>query len=128
MQAEMLLRELERPLRRCLCELELTAVNGDPCDWESVLRHLDPVLNGNVPRSGSEVGGQLPASCLPFEHRQRPQRPRAPELVAVPGPFVCVLCASTRRLDVVAEEERALDSRSRPVFELGVPEVPGELE
>ena len=81
-ERELLLRELQRSLRQGARVLEPPAVDGDQRDRKQMLRELEPVLHGDVVRGRGTLGSELPPPGPPFDERQRPQRLRAPQLVA----------------------------------------------
>ena len=66
-RAELLLGQLERPLRVPACEVELPAVDGHDGDREMVLRHLQAVLDRDVVRAQacSAASSRRPARARP---------------------------------------------------------------
>jgi hypothetical protein len=62
MEPDLLLAELQGPLRLVAGELEPAAMDGNPRDRDVVLVLLDAVLNADLAGTFGMVGGQLPTS------------------------------------------------------------------
>ena len=90
-QPELLLRQFERPFRVLASQLQLAAMDGDDRDREVVLRHFEPVLDGDVSGACGVLGRELPVASPEFDPGETPERARAPWLVALAPPFVLVL-------------------------------------
>ena len=89
--AELLLGQLEGPLRVRAGELELAAMDGDDRDRKVVLRHLEPVLDRDVVCARGVVGRELPAPGPELDPGEAPERARAPRLVALAPLLVLAL-------------------------------------
>ncbi len=64
-------------------ELELPAMDRDDRDGKVVLRHLEPVLDGDVARTGGVHGCERPAPSRELDQGKAPERLGARRLVTV---------------------------------------------
>src|SRR4029453_15193757 len=101
-------------------------MDGDPSNREMVLGYLDSILERDVTRASSMLGGKLPASRFELDERQLTEGVRASRLVALPPTLVLVLEQVTDRATVIADRDRR--DAGDDVLKPGLPGLAGQLE
>ena len=111
--AELLVSEVETSFRVLPGQVELSSMDGDDRTRQMVLRHLEPVLDGDVAGASRVLGPERPTSSPELDPGETPERAGAPRLVPLAPLFVLALEQGAGLVPLRSGREGVHDGQSR---------------